>query len=58
MTRHELDEGGLIAHGGGSHQLAASDRHRVHHAIEIPLEAGSIQNAPSMIRQAVHEPYG
>ena len=43
MARHELRERRLIAHRGRSHDLGALDRHRVHHAIEIRLGAGLIQ---------------
>ena len=50
MTRHELRERRLVAHRGRSHDLGALDRHRVHHAIEIPPEAGLIQAASDLAR--------
>ena len=61
MARHELRERRLVARRGRLHEFRDLDRHHAHHAIEIPPEARSIQEAsdfgalptpPSRIRSA------
>jgi len=45
MTRHELCECRLVTQRGRSHELTGLNLHRAHHVIEIPPEAGLIQEA-------------
>ena len=45
MTRNELGERCLVARRGSLHEFRDLDRHRAHHAIEIPAEPGLIQDA-------------